>query len=112
MLADVKPFNSSIDARIFHFDAAHFPGQRTLPQPRFEILQVMRRTRGVGLHAPVRQIANPALQPKLPRDAHREIAVADALDLSRIPRTYALACRWLPSLRYMTLFVGRREELS
>jgi hypothetical protein len=58
VLADVKPYNSSIDARaicdIFHLDSAHFPRHGTLPETSFEILQKVRRTRGVGFHASVR----------------------------------------------------------
>jgi len=44
-LADVKPFNSSIDARIvFHFYAAHFTGGRALSQSPFEIVKTPHRT--------------------------------------------------------------------
>ena len=52
-LADVKPYNSSIYARIFYFDTANLPRRRTLAKPSFEILQQLGRARGVRLHAPV-----------------------------------------------------------
>jgi hypothetical protein len=53
MLADVKPFNSSIGSGIFYFDSTNFPGRRSLAKPSLEILQKVRGTRGVRLHPPV-----------------------------------------------------------
>src|SRR5690242_20471031 len=85
VLADVKPFNSSIGVPVFHLDAAHFPGRGTQAKPRLEIFEKMDRTRGVGLHASIRQVANPALQLELPGHARRELAITDALHLTRYP---------------------------
>ena len=85
-LADVKPFNSSIDGRIFHRDAAHVAGRRTLPEPRLEILQHANRASGVSFHPAIGYVANPAVDPQFPRDADGEIAVAYSLNLPGYPK--------------------------
>src|SRR5581483_919727 len=81
-LADVKPYNSSIDIRIFDFDAANVAGRRTLPQPRFEGFQQVRCARRAGFHAAIRQVAHPAPKSQLACDADGKESVADPLHLA------------------------------
>jgi len=85
VLADVKPYNSSIGAGIFYFDSAHFARRRTLPEARFEILQKMSWTGGVRLHSSIRQIPNPAFQLEFTGHSCRELAVTNSLHLAGYP---------------------------
>lgn len=89
VLADVKPLNSNIGCRglhdIFHFDAAYFSCGWTLTKARFEIFKKTCRARSERFHATVRQIANPALQSKLPGDAGGELTVPHTLHSPRYP---------------------------
>src|ERR1051325_627890 len=84
-LAEVKTYKSSIHCGVFHLQAAHLPGRRTLAEPPLKILQTVRRPSGVDFYASVRQIADPARQPQFSRNTDGKVAVTHALDLSRYP---------------------------
>jgi hypothetical protein len=89
VLADVKPFNSSIEVRVtpdlFDLDATHLPSRRTLAESSFKILQATDWTCGVSFHASIREVANPAPQSEFASNAGGEKAITHALHLPGYP---------------------------